>query len=492
MGLELFQEFGYNKIFMNRIKSSFLQVSQKVKKFVTARPFSSFIGLLILLVVIVAIGNQLRKPPATVPQAEAAPKVVQVFPLGSTPQIEMEAKIEKSGVIQLVAQSSGIVQKIRFSEGAHVKRGVTLFNLSTNYQGGNIASLNRQVAQRNFNFLDQNLADQKDMLNKQRSIAQLGETQASQLRSITRQSFDETSSLINLDNDIIASMDAQINTLSDTPGATASASLLQTKQLKAQILAGFNAAKQALRSNQYLADDSKEPAQIAITQRDLTLKQLDLQERTLDLNRDLAELNVRINQVNESLMYPVAPSAGTIERIYVKVGQAVTPGTPLASIRNDVNMATAVLLVSQEIAGQLSKTEPSYLKINDQKVAAMPRSISSEPTDGGLFSVIYPIPQTYAAELSNNSFVQIDVPVGVNYANSSYPFIPLDAVYQTPTSASVFVAEKDGNDTVAKSRAVKLGNVYGEYVEVIDGLQTNDQVILDRNVIEKEKVAFKS
>src|SRR5260221_9193191 len=104
----------------------------------------------------VVIANQLRKPPAEVALTAPAPKVVNVYQIGATPNIQMQAKIEKSGVIQIVAQSAGIVQKINKNEGDHVKRGTQLFSLSTSYQGGNISSLNRQLAQKNFAFLSNN------------------------------------------------------------------------------------------------------------------------------------------------------------------------------------------------------------------------------------------------------------------------------------------------------------------------------------------------
>lgn len=476
----------------SRLKNSLSVVLTNFKKVVDTHPFASFLVFLGLLLGVVVVGNQLRKPPTQQISQAPVPKDVQAYPVGGTPRLRMQARVEKSGVIQLVAQTSGVVQKIGHQEGDHVKRGTRLFSFSTSYQGGNIASLSRQIAQQNFNFLDTNLQTQKDAVNIQRQIAQSSETQAEKLRAITRQSFDETQSFINLDNDIIASMDAQISTLSTATDSASAANLLGIKEQKSQILGGLNQAKATLRSNQYLADDNNEPAQLATAQRDLTLKQLDLQDKTLDLNKDLSQLNLQISRVSESLMFPASPCPGTIERIFVKVGQVVNPGTPLAEIRGDVNEATAVLLVSPEIAQQLSRIDPSYLTINNQKITLLPRSISQEPTDGGLNSVIYKIPDAYANSLENGSFVDIDVPVGVNYALPTDPFVPLDAVYQTPDTTSVLVAKKEGDHFVAQSQTVKLGAVYGDYVQVLEGLSDSDQVIVNRNINANDSVRLLS
>src|SRR5579859_215143 len=268
------------------LKNSFSSVFTKSKQVVDAHPFVSFLVFLGLLLGVVAVGNQLRKPPTQQVVQAPTPKDVEAYPVGGTPRLRMQARVEKSGVIQLVAQTSGVVQKITKQEGDHVKRGTQLFRFSTSYQGGNIASLGRQIAQHNFDFLNTNLQTQKDAVNVQRQIAQSSETQAEKLRGITRQSFDETQSFINLDQDIIASMDAQISTLSTATDSASAASLLGIKEQKSQILGGLNQAKAMLRNNQYLANDSNEPAQLATAQRDLTLKQLDLQDKTLDLNKD--------------------------------------------------------------------------------------------------------------------------------------------------------------------------------------------------------------
>lgn len=465
---------------------------QRLSTIIRQRPFASFFGLLLLLFVIIAIGHQLRKPPAEVQTQAVAVKDVDLFSAGAVPHMALQAKVEKSGVITVVAQAPGIVQKIRVKEGDHVKRGSQLLALSTNYQGGNVADVARQITQKNYQFLVDNYDTQKDALDKQRELAKAGEAQASQMRSITRQSLDETSSLINLDQTILDGLNKQIDQLKllNVNGSSDSA-ILQLQQAVAGTTAGLNGARAALRVNQYQSDDSKEPAEITTVSRDLALRQLDLQQHSLDLNKDLAKLNVRVSQINESLMFPASPFAGTVERILVKVGQSVNPGTALFSLRGDKNTASAIILASADVAGNISRLEPTQFTIHGQTLSISPRSISQEPTDGNLHSIIYTLPDTFADDVTNNSYITANVPAGVNYAKSDDPFVPLDGVYQTQESAYILVAEQQDGKLVAKSKQVQLGQVFGKYVEVLTGMSASDQVILGRNVVEGDVVRAK-
>lgn len=464
-------------------------ISNKIKNFIDKRPFLSFLGILLFLFIAVVVSNKLRQPPKEAVPVAPAPKTVQTFHLTSNPELRVQAKIEKSGVIKLVAQTSGVVQKIKKVEGEHVKRGTTIFSLSTSYQGGNIPSLNKQVSKRNYKFQLDTYDNQKNAIEQQRQIALKNETQASQLRSISRQSIDETNSLINLDNDIIASLDAQIQNLQNTNVGGANDSLiLQAKQAKMGTLTSLNIAKSAVRNTIYLSDDNNEPAQVAALQRDVTLKQLDTQAKMVDLNKDLSQLNLRISQVSEQLMFPASPCPGTIERIYVKVGQVVNPGTVLASIRGDMNTATAIALVSGDVTQNISRVAKSTLYLPKETISLSPQSISLEPTDGTLHSVIYQLPEEHAAELADGEFVEVSLPVGALYS-THLSFVPLDAVYQTQDAAYVYVVTLDSNQhQVATVRTVTLGNVYGHYIEVKSGLEASDKVITDRNVVGGETV----
>ncbi len=77
----------------------------------------------------------------------------------------------KSGVIKIVAQAPGIVSGINVYEGQEVVKGGQLLSLSSNYQGGNAAAVQAQIAKNSYNLAKDTNETQKDLINKQREIA---------------------------------------------------------------------------------------------------------------------------------------------------------------------------------------------------------------------------------------------------------------------------------------------------------------------------------
>lgn len=464
--------------------SKIRNIFRPITTFIDKRPFASFLVLLGLLFVLILGGNILRRPKTTPSSQAKAPKQVGIYNLDSTANLKLEAKVEKTGVINIMAQSAGVVYKVNKKEGDKVGRGSTILVLSTNYQGANAPAVSRQMAQKNADFTAQNYDSQIDAINKQKDLAQKAETIAADLRNINRQSLSDTQNLVNLNQTLLDNLDQQIKTLTD-PAAIAAA-----QQSKASLLGAQNSLVAALRTGNYQASDTNPPAQVSQEQRDLTLEQLDLQAKSLTLNRDIAGLNLKLAQIAESTMYPASPTSGVVERIFVRAGQTVAPGTILATIRGDKNDANLIMLVAPEMAAAISRSTPSKVVINGTSVDIMPRYISTEPTDGSLASVIYSLPKNNAASLANGTTVDVGVPIGYSKTMDPLPVIPLDALYQTQEKSYVYVVSQNDGKTVASNREVTTGKVLGQYVEITQGLKTGDKLVLDRNVAEGDLISF--
>jgi hypothetical protein len=108
--------------------------------------------------------------------------------------------------------------------------------------------------------------------------------------------------------------------------------ILSTKELKVQFLAGLNGAKQGLALAQLTSPDSTTAATLSDLGRDVATKSLDLQEKMIALGLEISKIQLSIAQVVEGMMYPAAPFSGTVERIFVHVGEAVNSGMPLMEI----------------------------------------------------------------------------------------------------------------------------------------------------------------
>lgn len=460
-----------------RVTSSSKNSYNKASVFVKRRPLASIAIAFGLLLLVLIAGKTLGQAPAEQPK-QPATKAVTVYGIGDTPKATFQAKIEKSGVVQVMAQAGGIVQYISAKEGEKVGDGQQLISLSSNYQGGNAAGVQRQIAQTQYQNVLDTFGLQTDLLNKQRDVATTSAENEGRLRQVSRDSLGDTDAQIDRTQDMIDQMNSQ---LSNVPADEQAA--LQGQISQAQ--SGLDQLRSAKRQTDYSSSNDNPPAKLANLQKDVTLKQLDIQSKTQDLNKEVSRLQLSLAYVNEASMYPASPFAGTVERIYVKEGQSVSPGTVLATVSSNDVKATAVLNVPENVATLLAAGEPSELIIGGKKVAVTPYHVSTQATDGQMYAVFYDIPEKYQKELSDGEYVSISVPVSKPKTTSTDPFIPIDAVYQSQQSSFVLVVNKGK----AETRNVKLGKVFGSYVQVLSGIRSGDQIITDRNVIAGDKVA---
>jgi len=470
------------QLWKNRITRPFRFIGSRIDQ----RPFISFIILLILLTGAIVAGNYLRKPEEDTTQKTQTPKEVTLYAFDETPSIVVSAQVDKSGITKIVAASSGIVSDILVKEGQKVGKGQTLLRLSTNYSGGNIASVQRQIAQTNYQNTLDTFDKQKDVIAKQRDIAEKANTQTSELREITRMSADDTRSLVNENQSTLDSLNSQISqlTASNVDGAN-DAAIAQATQSRNTLEGALAQLKVGLRTADYQGNNEKAPAEIANTQKELTFRQLELQEKGLEVSRDIANLNLKLAQISESLMAPTAPFAGTVERVYVTKGQAIAPGTVLIQINGTVKSGTAVALVSKDIARQVSKIDSSTMMVGSHKEDVTPTYVSQEATDGALYSVNYIVPSDLLAELTDNDSVSVRIPLVTNDMNM---FVPIDSLYQSGDTTYLFIANEHDGKMYAEEKEVKLGNMNGNYSEVVEGLNKNDKVIVNRNVVSGDEI----
>lgn len=464
----------YTSFAKKNVQSAYRNLIVRIKN----HPLPSFFVALAVLLVLIILANVLGVPKADTGNQKPIAKQVTAYHIGSAPKISLSAKIDKSGVVTIVAQSAGVVSSIDVAEGDTVYKGTTLVDFSTNYQGGDANGIQAQIAQAQYNNVKDTFDEQLDLINRQRDVATASATSANDLRDISAQSVGETNDLISQDQAII---DAQTQIIQADPTSSNAAT---ATQLKVQMQSAVNQLKEAVRQTQYNTDTTKMPALLTDLQKQVTLKQLDIQEKSLRLNKEVSALQVNLANVTASLMHPASPLAGTVERVFVNQGQAVSPGATIAVIKANDIATTAVVTVPGNIAKTISHMEPSVIHLGNTTISALPRFVSTEATDGSNYTAIYDIPTENQKDLTNAGYITVDVPLGGTDTDSTIPYIPIDSVYQSEDSSYIYVI-KNGK---AQSRTVQLGNVFGRFVEVKQGLRDGDQVITDRNIIAGDSV----
>lgn len=451
--------------------------------FIQKKPFTSFftaLGLFLLILILGSVISNLQKKE----EAKVTPvKSVKSYTIGKTPTVTLQAQVQEKGVIKIIAQTPGIVDTIYASEGDIVTEGQWLISLSTNYQGGSAPALQAQLAGAQLKNTKDTYDLQKDIITKQRDLTNTSAKNTEQLRQISTKSLADTRSLIEENQDTLEDLSTQIDLIRQTdpnditlPGLVAQ---------KGQLESGLDQLRAAERTLDYQTNSDNPPTTLANTQKDITLKQLDLQEKALDLNKKVSGIQYHLALVQEGNMHPAAPFAGTVQRINVQVGQNVESGDVIATLTSSNINSTAILRVPAQIAHSISRVEPSTFLIKNKSYSLIPTYVSTVATDGQLYTVIYNFPDG-AMVGTDGEYIPVTVPVGYSQTNGTTTFVPIDSIYESQNESTLYLLK----EKKAIARKVILGDVYGEYVEVTQGLYDGDTVILDRNVVAGDSVTI--
>lgn len=171
-----------------------------------------------------------------------------------------------------------------------------------------------------------------------------------------------------------------------------------------------------------------------------------------------------------------SPINGEITDILVDVGDTVTPATPLAMVvkPESVKIETAVTADTLALMG---RNHPVKIRSKggsehavEGEVINLPTSLSPETHLAG----VEIRPKARASGLRAGMFVEVDVPVA---RSEDALLVPPQAIHRETGGLAAYVAE---GDTV-KRRAVEVGLSRADAVEVVSGLEADDDVIVYAN-----------
>ncbi|MBI2443445.1 MAG: HlyD family efflux transporter periplasmic adaptor subunit [Candidatus Levybacteria bacterium] len=450
--------------------------------FLRRRPFASFFTALGVLLALIIAGNVLRTLSRPVQEKPELVKSVQTYKVDTSPSVQVQGKVEKEGVVTILAQTAGIVDSVSVKEGDSVRKGTSIVSLSSNYQGANAPAIQAQIAQQQYQNVLDTYASQKDILQFQKDLATVGRENTEQLRQIAERSIGDTQEILRFNETMHTLVNQAIGNTPSDPQDSQFANPLQ--QTRGQLLASVVQVRSQLRTLEQQVDTNRAPAQLANLQRDVTLKQLNIQEKALDLQKETARLQAALAAINASLMRPASPFDGVVQRIFVRPGQTVAPGTPLAIVSQSDHAISVVATLPYEIAKGVTTSSESQLTIRKKTVSLRPVHVSTDATDGQLYSIRYQLPVDFEKDVTDKESILISLPVSYADTTQTVPFVPLDSVYQTQEAAFIYTAEN--GKAVAKE--ITLGEVFGRFVSVTSGLAFGDEVILSRNVVENDRI----
>ena len=210
-------------------------------------------------------------------------------------------------------------------------------------------------------------------------------------------------------------------------------------------------------------------------------KQHFIQERSVELAHDTAQLQAAQAYATVALFRTVAPLAGQLEEVTVKIGDHVQAGKVLAVLKaTDTNDIRITAHIGAERAAHIDMESDITAYYKNTTIPLEIIHLSQSGTGGQSYTLTFDVNKDNISDIEDGSFVEINLPL----KSEENILIPLDSVHFSTDSAEVYILENER----AKLKTITLGEVIGSYITVTDGLEKNTKIIMDRNVTDGEKI----
>ena len=168
-----------------------------------------------------------------------------------------------------------------------------------------------------------------------------------------------------------------------------------------------------------------------------------------------------------------APMSGTIDELFAKTGETVSPGMPAARIVNTADLKIQAR-VSEAYVTDIKKGDKVFVDISElNKPVEAKVTFVSKTIDrlSRTFNVEIALPSDPDLRPNMTATVRI-----VFESNPSAVVVPVNLIQEINDEKVVYVAESKGNKMVASRKVVTVDGVYGNKAEV-KGLNEGDKLI---------------
>ena len=183
------------------------------------------------------------------------------------------------------------------------------------------------------------------------------------------------------------------------------------------------------------------------------------------------------NEVNAQFAYSniTAPFAGVVTSITVKEGDMANPGQPLISVEAPGNFKVLAMVPETEISqiNNGTQVDVSVKAINKTLKGKVIEVSTSAKNTGGQYLVKIALDKTDANILSG-MFVTVQFPVE-KQSNTEIVLIPLEVLVTNGQLSGIYTVSESGT---AILRWLRLGRTFGDQVEVLSGLSTEETYIV--------------
>lgn len=180
-----------------------------------------------------------------------------------------------------------------------------------------------------------------------------------------------------------------------------------------------------------------------------------------------------LNEQNEMTRIK-SPISGFADAVYVKSGQNIAPGLPAVHIVNFSDLKIKAN-ISEAYSTAIHKGDKAMVMVSE-----LNKEIEARVTFVG--KTIDPLSRTFVVEvkLPTNPDLRPNMTgvVKVVYLTENAALVvPVNAVQTVNNEKIVYVAEKDGNNTIARKRVVTISDVFNNMTHVKSGLSVGEKII---------------
>ena len=194
--------------------------------------------------------------------------------------------------------------------------------------------------------------------------------------------------------------------------------------------------------------------------------------------RDAADARVAaarsaVETANQQLEYTLvrAPYPGIVTERHVEVGEAVSVGQPLMSGLS-LDSLRVVTNLPQQVAARVREHETAVVLTEEGRVDATDITIFPfADTASNTFTVRVDLPDGQY-QLYPGMFVKVAFVVG----DAERLLVPTDALLRRSEVTGVYVVDSDER---VRLRQVRVGNRFGDRIEVLSGLNEGERIALD-------------
>jgi RND family efflux transporter MFP subunit len=184
----------------------------------------------------------------------------------------------------------------------------------------------------------------------------------------------------------------------------------------------------------------------------------------------------RVTQQRQLAYYNLtAPFAGVVGDIPVHIGDYVSPQTLLTTVDENSQLEAYVYIPTERASDVRMGLPVNIVTSSGELIESTKANFVSRQVDNALQGILVKAPLRSSLDRFRNEQL---VKARVVWSTSPAPTIPVLAVTRIGGQSFVYVATEAQNGSVAKQRAVTLGDTVGNNYAVNDGLKPGDKVIV--------------